>query len=591
VEDGLVEPAQPRRAANAVKYSEYAQCEIAPELESVRVVIEKLRAYCSAHGLAPTIWPAVELAVAEGINNAIEHGCAAHPEGRVRVRWSWEGDVLETVITDPSDFLPDPAAAARELPEDPFSESGRGAFLMHTLMDGVEHRIEDGRHTLVLRKTAGPKQGSAAGTDPQSAVVLEAMIEDLGASYENLNALFRFAEHLATSTSFEEFLEAAMPRLVELVAGTWAFLRIASPTGSLKPVYPPKGDPDQAPATPLDTQAAATESEVFRTGQPRMVEYCARLASEDPLAREDGSAYVCPVDFQGTTLGVLAVQRAGQLPRFNAAQANVIRVVGEFIGIAHATATLQMQRREQQRTIRELEIAAEIQQLLLPRSFPDLPKTRIFGVSTASLQVGGDYFDVIPVEDLGVLVVIADVMGKGMPAALLATIFRAAIRARLHLAALPGFLLTETNRQIKSDLAQLDMFITAQLAFFSYRDDEVSTATAGHCPIVKYSMRTRQISLITDGGAPLGVLDDVVYHSTTTLAEPASQFLLLTDGIYEVLSPRGQMLGLEGVQTQMRELAGGSPAEFCRQLLDYVQHYTGEAQQTDDRTVVVVERS
>ena len=83
--------------------------------------------------------------------------------------------------------------------------------------------------------------------------------------------------------------------------------------------------------------------------------------------------------------------------------------------------------------------------------------------------MGGDYFDVIPVEGKGVLLAIADVMGKGMPAALLATILRAAIRARLDLAASAGFLAHRGESPDQSDLAQLDMFITAQVAFLSYK--------------------------------------------------------------------------------------------------------------------------
>ncbi len=575
-----------------MKHSEFSVCEIAPELESVRVVIEKLRAFCMANGLPSSVWPGVELAVAEGLNNAVEHGCANLPQGKVVACWSWEEDVLEMCISDPSSFMPD-ASNGAALPEDDLAESGRGGFLMDTLMDHVEHRLEKGRHMLILRQTVGRKRAVAAGQDPQAAAVLHGMIEDLGASYENLNALFRLAELLATSTTFEDFLRAAIPKLLALVEGTGAILRVANAGGSLALVYPPESTLQGAASPPfgLDPQAAATESLVFRTGSPRMAEYCARLPMDDPLWHENGSVYVCAVSFQGAVLGVLSVQRAGKGPRFNAAQTNIIRVVAEFIGIAHATATLQAQRREQQRTIRELEIASEIQQLLLPRSFADLPKTRIFGVSTTALQVGGDYFDVIPVEDQGVLVVIADVMGKGMPAALLATIFRTAIRARLHLAALPGFLLTETNRQLKSDLVRLDMFITAQLAFFSYSRDEVSTATAGHCPILKYSTGSPEITSLEEGGTPLGVLDDVVYHSTTASAEPGSQFLLLTDGMYEVQSPAGKMLGLEGVQTQMGLLAGRSPSKLCRHLLEYVKDFSGQAPQTDDRTVVVVART
>ena len=572
-------------------YSEYAECEIGAELESVRVAVERLRLYCLRYGLDPAHWQALELATVEGLNNAVEHGCAGIPDGRVQLSLTWDEGVIEARITDPGHFLPAPDAVV-ELPEDPLAEGGRGAFLMHTLMDSVEHRLVEGRHVLILRKTVGEKiVPSAAGGNAETAAILQSMVEDLSASYENINALFRFAEQLATASSFGEFLEAVMPRLLELVGGSEVYLRLSSPGGySLDLVYPTNPSGPYKPLSTIPTAADTTESGVFKNAQPSIVDYCARLPPHAPLKRPEGSACVCPVGFQKNVLGVLTVLCKGRNPGFNATQVKIIVVLAAFIGVARTTALLQAQRQEQQRVKRELEIAAEIQHMLLPRTFPELPHTRIFGVSTASREVGGDYFDVIPVEGDGVLVAIADVMGKGMPAALLATILRAAIRARLHLAALPGLLLTETNRQIKSDLAQLDMFITAQVAFFSFHDDVVATATAGHCPILMYSPGERCLTQIDEGGVPLGVLDDVLYQTATIVSPRGGRFIFLTDGLYEVQSPQGAMLGLDGLQKQILQLAAGSPSVLCARLLEFVRTYSGEAHAPDDRTLVVVER-
>ena len=573
-----------------MKYSEYAECEIGAELESVRVAVDKMRHYCLYHGLDPTHWQALELAAVEGLNNAVEHGCAGIPDGRIQMRLTWTDSIIEARIADPGTFLPD-ADAVAALPDDPLAEGGRGAFLMQTLMDSVEHRLDGGRHVLVLRKKVGDKAAPDAAAGSETAVVLQSMVEDLSTSYENINALFRFAEHLATTASYEDFLAVAMPRLLDLVGGTEVYLRLASPGRySLDLVYPPEPTGAFKPLASIPTAAETTESKVFQSGQPSVVENCERLAPHAPLRRPEGSACVCPVSFQGNPVGVLTVLCMDRCANFNAAKVKMIVAVAEFVGIARTTAVLQKQRQEQQRAIRELEIAAEIQQMLLPRSFPELPKTRIFGVSTASREVGGDYFDVIPVEGHGVLVAIADVMGKGMPAALLATILRAAIRARLHLAPMPGFLLTETNRQIKTDLAQLDMFITAQVAYFSFLDDTIATATAGHCPILRFSPESQELTQIDEGGVPLGVLDEVTYHTTTMDCPPGSRFLFLTDGLYEVQSLQGKMLGIEGFQKQILQFASSSPSVLCARLLEFVRTYSGEAQATDDRTLVVVER-
>ena len=121
----------------------------------MRVAVEKLRLYCLRHGLDPAHWQALELATVEGLNNAVEHGCAGRPDGRVQLSLTWEEGVIEARITDPGQFVPDPDATVAELPDDPLAEGGRGAFLMHTLMDSVEHRLVDGRHVLILRKTVG----------------------------------------------------------------------------------------------------------------------------------------------------------------------------------------------------------------------------------------------------------------------------------------------------------------------------------------------------------------------------------------------------------------------------------------------------
>ena len=570
------------RALN-IRYSEYAECELPADLAMVSMAAARMRDYCASQGLAPQLWHPIELAVVEGLNNAVKHGCAGRSQASVWLRWTWGDDVFEVRITDPSTYLPDPAPA--ELPEDPLAESGRGAFLMEALMDSVTHDLIEGGHCLVLRKRVGPKVPSS---EFETAELVNAMTEDLSSSYESVSALFRFSEQLATAPSFNDFAHVVLGQLLRLVQGAETYVRLADGAGNLA-LFSSLGRPPGALAAIISPQDATAESDVFRLREEACVEDCSRLAPADPLWRESGIAFVCPIFFQDNVLGILTVVRTKADPFFTAAEISLGRVVAHFLGIARMTSTLSAQRLAQQRAMREMEIAAEIQQSLLPKAFPKNPKSRVFGVSQAANEVGGDYFDVLPIGEKGVLLVIADVMGKGVPAALLATTLRATIRARLDLAEDPGKFLTEINRRIGADLSRLDMFITVQLAFFSHEDGEVALANAGHCPALRYSRGSAHAARLLLSGVPLGVLDEVNYETARERVTPGDRFVFLTDGLYEVESPSGEMLGFDRIAEQIPKFGSGALPDLCGRLLDFLRTYSGGAPALDDRTLLILE--
>jgi len=590
MEDRMV---QMKAAPETQAIEEYAGIEFPPEFECVAAVVSRLLAFCMAQGISSEICSQVELAVVEGVNNAIEHGCAGVPDARVRLRWSWIGVFLEIRIYDPGEFVPGTVEAV--LPDDILAEGGRGGFLMATLMDSVEHRLKDGQHCLLLRKRVGEKP-TYLPSEIESATLLRDMTAELGTCYETLSALFRFSEELATAPSFDVFVGRVLTRLLDLLAANEANVRLAQADGRLKlscarfrEEQGLETEHESGYMTLVPVQEQTIEGEVFGGGAERTVEDCSAVPRPDPLWRPVGVAFVCPLFFQGKVLGVLTVLRLKELPFFSAGQISLMRTIAEYLGIARTTMLLQQQRQEEQRAIRELEIAAEIQQSLVPRSFPSTPKARVFGVSQAAFKVGGDYLDALLIADGDVLLAIADVMGKGMPAALLATILRTSLRARLDLADDPGMLLTEVNRQISPDLARLDSFITAQVAFFSHDSQELLFASAGHCPILKYAFGDARAEQFTGGGVPLGVLDSEQYTTHRVPVSPGDRFVFLTDGIYEAESPAGQPLGWDRIVAEIPGLWIGTPNAFCGRVLDFVRNFTEGAEASDDRTLLTLE--
>lgn len=568
-----------------MRYAEHAECEFPADVACIADAVGKVREYGLRYGLAPEHWPQVELALVEGLNNAILHGCAGIRDAVIRLRWSWADDVLEARIFDPGIYQP--ATAVKDLPDDLLAEKGRGAFMMTAMMDAVEHTLVEGKHCLTLRKRIG-KRSPLWEIHAETQSILEGMTADLSASYESLSALFHFSEELATAPSFDHLLQSVARRLRELLDAGEIYVRLRNAEGTLEPAW--VGNLGALTLLPVPaSEISAIEEQVFAHCAPATVEDCSRLAVADPLWRKRGHAFVCPVFFQNKALGVLAVIRSETSTYFSAGQLSLIRVVADLLGIARTTAGLQERRQTEQRVLRGLEIAAEIQQSLLPKSFPISPKARIFGISQAAQEVGGDYFDAVPIGDKGVLLAIADVMGKGMPAALLATVLRTAIRARIDLAEDPGRLLSEVNRQISSDLAKLDMFVTAQVAFFSHETMQLTVANAGHCPIIKLPRGKERAVRLEAGGIPLGVIDDVFYESTRHDAAPGDRFVLLTDGLYEAEAATGEMLGLDRLTARILETRSSAPDEFCGAVLDYVCLYSGNAQASDDRTILLLE--
>jgi serine phosphatase RsbU (regulator of sigma subunit)/anti-sigma regulatory factor (Ser/Thr protein kinase) len=572
---------------------EYSGVEFPPDFERVASVVGRLLAFCVAQGISSEVCAQVELATVEGINNAIEHGCAGLPDARVRLQWSWTGQLLEIRIYDPGEFVPGPVEAV--LPDDILAEGGRGGFLMATLMDSVEHTLKDGQHCVVLRKQVGEKP-TFLPREVESATLLREMTVELSTSYETLSALFRFSEELATAPSFDVFVGRVLTRLLDLLSAHEANVRLVQEDGRLKlscaRFREEEGLDTQSESgymTLLPVQDETIEGAVFQAGAERTVENCSNVPRPDPLWRPAGVAFICPLFFQGRVLGVLTVLRLKELPFFSAGQISLMRTIAEYLGIARTTMLLQQQREEEQRAIRELEIAAEIQQSLVPRAFPNNPKARVFGVSQAAFKVGGDYMDALPIGGGDILLAIADVMGKGMPAALLATILRTSLRARLDLADDPGMLLTEVNRQISPDLARLDSFITAQVAFFSHDCQELLFASAGHCPLLKYPAGNSACEQLRSGGVPLGVLADEHYVTHRIPVAPGDRLVFLTDGIYEAESPSGEPLGWDRIVTEIPDLWIGTPNAFCGRVLDFVRSFTGGSEASDDRTLLTLE--
>jgi len=162
--------------------------------------------------------------------------------------------------------------------------------------------------------------------------------------------------------------------------------------------------------------------------------------------------------------------------------------------------------REQQLSARlvahELEIARGIQRSLLPKNFPQLPGFTIAADCESARQVGGDFYDRLQISDSSALLVIADVMGKGVPAALFAALLRSLIRANLSRSFRPAEVLGQINRFLFDDLSAVDMFITAQIVLLDCSARHLIIGNAGHNPLLLGSADSKEVQQLRRKGCP-----------------------------------------------------------------------------------------
>lgn len=234
-----------------------------------------------------------------------------------------------------------------------------------------------------------------------------------------------------------------------------------------------------------------------------------------------------------------------------------------------------------------LRLAEEVQKSLMPDSPPRVPGLDVAGRTLSSAEVGGDYYDFIPAED-GLNVVVGDISGHGVDAALLMTSARALLRMRASSPGSPKRLVTEMNRQLSADLDGTGRFLTLFLVRFSPEGDRAEWVRAGHDPALVYCPRCEAFTELGGSGLPLGIDGDTRFEQNDTELLRGQIIAIGTDGIWETTSSSGEMFGKARFRDVIRDHAELGAREIVDAVFKAVLHFTGGTRLRDDVTLVVV---
>jgi serine phosphatase RsbU (regulator of sigma subunit)/anti-sigma regulatory factor (Ser/Thr protein kinase) len=570
------------------------------DLTDARTATRILRTFLAEQGLDESELFNCELCLAEACNNAVQYVADTAAQEPVIAEAICHHTGVELRVTDHTNGF---ELHERPATLDPQRENGRGLFIIQSLMDEVRYYRGTQRNTLVMRKSRTHQQHrpahDAAVANLEDArrqlescqQTISGMASDLCVRSETLAAIFRCCAELGRTSDLEGFGRRLLNDLLHLTAADWFVLRLVPVGDSRLSVFVVSEPSLHTDPLPLHAADATTSAELGAARARREVEFDARRAAArlEPLCQAGPKAVgvVHPLLFNDTLIGTIAIGRREPAP-FSALQSEMIRTFTEFMAVQVINARHVEEQMHARIVAHELDIAHRIQRALLPRTLPQLAGFTLAASWESARQVGGDFYDAIMLDDHTLLLVVADVMGKGVPAAMFATIMRSLVHALVGRSRHPAKLLRRLNELLYAELSSVGMFITAQLVVVDLHRRELVAASAGHCPVIVAS--GDHVRPLRMAGMPLGVLPDVRYREQkVALAAPAG-LLLYTDGLTEALNPAGEMFGSERLTAWLRDrFAQSMKAEALRDaLVAELNGFCGGEPLRDDQAFMVL---
>jgi sigma-B regulation protein RsbU (phosphoserine phosphatase) len=315
-----------------------------------------------------------------------------------------------------------------------------------------------------------------------------------------------------------------------------------------------------------------------------------------PLAATDGPPF-----------GVIQLDTQDAAKRFIKDDLNLVRGVAQQAAIAlenarfHELSLAQARikhelilsqervKNEQQRVKNELDIARQVQRNFLPKCLPEVPGYEFHAFYEAAREVGGDYYDFIPLPERRLAVTLGDVAGKGMPAALLMAKLSSESRACLLTERQPTAAFTRLNDSLYPSTSPMDRFVTMIAAMLDPVTHTVTLVNAGHPAPLLYRKAERKFTVAIpreDDGQSLGISLGSKYQSYQVVLEPGDSLLMFSDGVTDAQSVANKPFRMKGIYNIVEEEGPDTPHALGQRLVDAIQRHALGGPQYDDITLI-----
>jgi sigma-B regulation protein RsbU (phosphoserine phosphatase) len=405
---------------------------------------------------------------------------------------------------------------------------------------------------------------------------------------QELTALFNISTMLSGTRGLQQILDRITRAVAEALHVKGCSLRlldehrdelVIKSVYNLSEQYLKKG-PVTVGHSPIDRAAL--------TGQ---AVYIRDMASDERViypqeAQREGivSSLVVGMLFKDRPIGVLRVY-TDEVHEFTDVQKKLMESIASQAAVAIENGRLQEEALEKERLERQVQIAAEVQRRMMPVQMPKPPGFDVGALYVPCFELGGDFYDFIPLGDHSMGITVADVVGKGLPASLLMASVRAAMRAQADNVYDLDEIISRVNKSMSLDM-RANEFITLWYGVLDYVNRQLTYCSAGHEPAIL--VRNGEMRELGTGGMVIGVDPDQRYDKEVVQLQAGDVLWIYTDGVPDAMNFNGDKFGKKRMRDCLLANIEQSAEQLCRQMLWETRRFVGLNRRTDDTTMVVV---
>lgn len=421
-------------------------------------------------------------------------------------------------------------------------------------------------------------------------------MQPTSSSADRLSLLYELSQAFNSSLDLDEVLHRVMDEVIVAVRAERGFMMLDE--GGEKPgeglvFRVARGIDQKTIDTPQFEISRSVVEKVAADGQPILTSNAQddeRFSMRTSVMFLGLRSILCvPLRTKDRFLGVIYVDNRIQAGIFTQSDLELLSAIASSASIAIENARLYQVAVEKGRMERELQVARQVQASLLPQSVPQVEGWEFCAFWQPAREVAGDYYDFIMVKkhELGIL--IADVSGKGMPAALFMALTRNTLRASLAQAASPAAGISQANRILCSDSAD-GTFVTLFYAAVNLLSGKLTFVNAGHNPPLLYRASQGQVSLLSRTGMALGVDENGQYDQRAVTLVSGDMLLLYTDGVTETMDVQSREFGTDRLKEIFLKNRSAPVAQLTTELQDSIREHSATAIPFDDITLVCARR-
>ncbi len=405
------------------------------------------------------------------------------------------------------------------------------------------------------------------------------------AKYKEINLLYTISAKMATCLEPGSIAELVLSEAGKFITATSASLMLFNEKTGFLEIIAAQGQnfPEKFECKP----GQGIAGNVFSTGRGDI--FCD--VQESPwfveLQNKITSLICIPLTVEDRTTGVINISSEHQVA-YSAEDFKFAAALASLAAVSIENARLHAKQSERKKIEHELELARNIQQSLLPDDAPKVKGLDIAAIALPAKQIGGDFYDFIPLSENRLGLVVADVSGKGVPAALFMALSRAlmritALRQELSIAAVIG----KTNQLIQ-EFASSGYFVTLFYAIVDSNRNTLQYVRAGHNPPLLYRPGNDEILFLKGAGMVLGVVDEIELEAKQIDLIPGDTLLLFTDGATEAINPINEEFGVDRLSELIRTNHHLEADKIIDVIKKEINEFAGGEPQFDDLTLLVL---